>query len=217
MTSALIEYARSFSIEPKPEEVKEFQIYLGEVIYGEIKGRSIYIGNKRLAGMASCGTVPNMEELRRGVTYAYVFLDMAPIGTFALSDTCRTGVAEAIKELKYLGIKTTMLIGDTSEAVGHAQTQLDEGIVEVHTELLPEHKVKLIGNLKNREGSTAMVRDGMNDAPALAMADVGIRLCNGDQPHNPHVERYPNDSQSHLFGDEDKKQDHRQHHLLSDN
>ncbi|WOK94385.1 inactive cadmium/zinc-transporting ATPase HMA3 isoform X1 [Canna indica] len=176
MASALIEHARSFSIEPKLEEVKEFQIYPGEGIYGEIEGRSIYIGNKRLAGRASCGTVPNMEEMKRGVTFAYVFLDMAPIGAFALSDTCRTGAAEAIKELKSLGIKTAMLTGDTTEAARHAQTQLDEGIEEVHAELLPEDKVKLIGNLKNREGSTAMVGDGMNDAPALAMADVGISM-----------------------------------------
>ncbi|WOL10623.1 hypothetical protein Cni_G19382 [Canna indica] len=108
-----------------------------------------------------------------------------------------------------------MLTGDTSEAARHAQTQLDKGIEEVHTELLPKDKVKLIGNLKNREGSTAMVRDGMNNAPALAMADVGILMgVTGFATETIHIilmwnDRYPNDSQSHQFGEEDKKQDHR--------
>ncbi|WOL05079.1 inactive cadmium/zinc-transporting ATPase HMA3 isoform X2 [Canna indica] len=130
---------------------------------------------------------------------------MAPIGTFALSDTCRMGAAEAIKELKSLSIKTAMLTGDTSEAARHAQTQLDEAIEEVHTELLPEDK-------RWNEKRTCIGHGGCGDL------NGSIRLCNGDQLHNPHVERsISNDSQSHQFGEEDKKQDHHQHHLLSDN
>ncbi|URE37834.1 E1-E2 ATPase [Musa troglodytarum] len=176
MAAALVEHARSHSIEPKPDSVKEFHIYPGEGIYGEVDGRNIHIGNKRIAARVLCETVPNMEDMKEGVTYGYVFLDMVPVGTYALSDTCRIGAAEAIKELKSLGIKTAMLTGDSMEASLHAQRQLNHVVEEVHAELLPEDKVQLIGKLKSREGSTAMVGDGMNDAPALAMADVGISM-----------------------------------------
>lgn len=62
--------------------------------------------------------------MKEGVTYGYVFLDMVPVGTYALSDTCRIGAAEAIKELKSLGIKTAMLTGDSTEASLHAQRQV---------------------------------------------------------------------------------------------
>ncbi|XP_074575443.1 putative inactive cadmium/zinc-transporting ATPase HMA3 isoform X2 [Curcuma longa] len=175
MAAAFVEHARSRSIEPKPEHVKEFCIYPGEGIYGEIQGRNIYIGNQRIAARASSETVSSSER-HEGVTFGYVFLDMVQIGRYALSDTCRAGAAEAIKELKSLGIKTVMLTGDSKEAAMHAQIQLNHGMEEVHAELLPEDKVKLIGELESREGYTAMVGDGMNDAPALALASVGISM-----------------------------------------
>ncbi|XP_065040369.1 cadmium/zinc-transporting ATPase HMA2-like [Musa acuminata AAA Group] len=176
MAYALVDHARSYSIEPKPESVKEFQIYPGEGIYGEIEGRNIYIGNKRIAARASSETVPNMADMKGGVTYGYVFLDMIQVGTFAVSDTCRTGAAEAIKELKLLGIKTAMLTGDSTEAAMHAHGQIEHGMEIIHAELLPEDKVHLIDSLKKREGPTAMVGDGVNDAPALAMATIGISM-----------------------------------------
>ncbi|KAG6484989.1 hypothetical protein ZIOFF_053515 [Zingiber officinale] len=175
MAAAFVEHARSRSIEPEPEYVKEFCIYSGEGIYGEMQGRNIYIGNQRIAARASSETVSSSER-HEGVTFGYVFLDMIQIGRYALSDTCRAGAAEAIKELKSLGIKTVMLTGDSKEAAMHAQSQLNQGIEEVHAELLPEDKVKLIGDLESREGYTAMVGDGMNDAPALALASVGISM-----------------------------------------
>lgn len=65
-----------------------------------------------------------MEVTKKGVTLGYVFLDMALIGTFALSDTCRIGVSEAIKESKSLGIKTAMLTGDSTDAAMHVQSQV---------------------------------------------------------------------------------------------
>ncbi|CAL9095456.1 unnamed protein product [Musa textilis] len=152
MAYALVDHARSYSIEPKPESVKEFRIYPGEGIYGEIEGRNIYIGNKRVAARASSETGKSYVLNHEGVTYGYVFLDMIQIGTFALSDTCRTGAAEAIKELKLLGIKTAMLTGDSTEAAMHAHGQLEHGIEIIHAELLPEDKVHLIDNLKKEKG-----------------------------------------------------------------
>ncbi|XP_072973155.1 putative inactive cadmium/zinc-transporting ATPase HMA3 [Typha angustifolia] len=176
MASALIDYARSNSIEPKSENVTEFRIYPGEGVYGEIDGKVIYVGNKRIAERASCCTVPNMEDTKEGVTNGYVFSGSLLIGIFSLSDTCRTGSAEAIKELKSLGIKSVMVTGDSTKAAMHAQNQLGQSIEKLYAELLPEDKVKIISELKRTEGPTLMVGDGMNDAPALAMANVGISM-----------------------------------------
>ncbi|WOK92094.1 inactive cadmium/zinc-transporting ATPase HMA3 isoform X3 [Canna indica] len=175
MASALVDYAKSNSINPKPENVREFHIYPGEGVHGQIDGKDIYIGNKRIASRALCERVPDMEKMN-GTNFGYIFLDMIPIGIFGLSDTCRSGATQALKELKSLGIKVAMLTGDSNEAATYAQNQLEDAIEVLRAELLPEDKVRIIGDLKNREGSTAMVGDGMNDAPSLAMADVGISM-----------------------------------------
>ncbi|KAG0470412.1 hypothetical protein HPP92_017112 [Vanilla planifolia] len=176
MASALIEHARSNAIEPKPEQVVDFNIYPGEGVSGEINGNKIYIGNKKIAMRAGCLKALNLDDINDGVTIVYVFLGAEPIGAFALSDTCRTGAREGIKELKSLGIKTVILTGDNTAAAMHAQKQLENVIEEIHAELLPEDKVRLISDLKRKYGSITMVGDGMNDAPALAMADVGISM-----------------------------------------
>ncbi|RWR75219.1 Cation-transporting P-type ATPase [Cinnamomum micranthum f. kanehirae] len=175
MAAALVDYAHSNGVEPKPENVNEFQILPGEGIYGEIDGKSIYIGNKRIAARVGCETVPSLEGKKEGITAGYIFSEATPIGIFSLSDTCRTGVPEAINELKELGLKTAMLTGDSRGAAMHIQDQLGHAIGVVHAELLPEEKMTIIRQLK-KEGSTAMVGDGMNDAPALATADVGISM-----------------------------------------
>ncbi|XP_020580568.1 cadmium/zinc-transporting ATPase HMA3-like [Phalaenopsis equestris] len=176
MASALVDYARIRSIEPKAENVNDFQIYPGEGVSGEINGKKIYIGNKRIAMRAGCARAPDAEDMKEAVTVGYVFLGAMPIGIFSLSDTCRTGAKEAIEELKSLGIKTAMLTGDSTAAARQSQKQLGNIIEEIHAELLPEDKVKIISDLKTKKGSTTMVGDGMNDAPALAMANVGISM-----------------------------------------
>lgn len=175
MASALVDYAKSNFVEPKPEKVSEFHIYPGEGIHGEMDGKNIYIGNKRIASRALCERIPDVKDTK-GINYGHIFLDSTPIGIFILSDTCRSGAEQALKELKSLGIKLAMLTGDSSEAAMHAQNQLGNAIEVVHAELLPEDKVRLVGELKAREGSVAMVGDGMNDAPSLALADVGISM-----------------------------------------
>uniref|UniRef100_A0A1J3CR69 Cadmium/zinc-transporting ATPase HMA2 n=1 Tax=Noccaea caerulescens TaxID=107243 RepID=A0A1J3CR69_NOCCA len=176
MAAALVDYAKSVSVEPKPEAVEDYQNYPGEGIYGKIDGKEVYIGNKRIGSRAGCSSVPDIDvDTKGGKTVGYVYVGETLAGIFNLSDACRSGVAQAMKELKSLGIKTAMLTGDNQAAAMHAQEQLGNAIDVVYAELLPEGKSEIIKEFK-RGGATAMVGDGLNDAPALATADIGISM-----------------------------------------
>ncbi|KVI01438.1 Cation-transporting P-type ATPase, partial [Cynara cardunculus var. scolymus] len=170
MAAALIDYAQSRSVEPQPDNVEEFKDFPGEGIYGKIDGKDIYIGNQKIAIRAGCSQVPrNGSDNNEGKSIGYIFWGSSPAGIFSLSDSCRIGVKEALEELKSMGIKTTMLTGDCQAAANHAQNQV------VHAELLPQDKARIIKEIQ-REFPTAMVGDGLNDAPALATADIGISM-----------------------------------------
>ncbi|PWZ38730.1 hypothetical protein Zm00014a_038724 [Zea mays] len=178
MATALVEYAQSKSIQPEPTSVTEFRIYPGEGISGAINGRQIFIGNTRIMARSSCyaaGAGPEMEG-QQGASIGHVIVDGDHVAAFSLSDDCRTGAAEAIRELRSMGIRSVMLTGDSKAAASRAQRQLGGALEEVHSELLPADKVALVGDLKARAGPTLMVGDGMNDAPALATADVGVAM-----------------------------------------
>ncbi|BAT76765.1 hypothetical protein LR48_Vigan627s001700 [Vigna angularis] len=176
LASAVVDYGRSLSVEPEPEKVTEFENFPGEGISGKMDDRVIYIGNKKIAARAGSETVPILQgENVRGKTTGYIYLGATPVGFFSLSDVCRLGVEEAIGQLKLMGIKTAMLTGDSESAAMQAQEQLGHSLELVHAELLPEDKVKIISEFK-KEGPTAMIGDGINDAPALASADIGISM-----------------------------------------
>ncbi|KAK7291872.1 hypothetical protein RIF29_07369 [Crotalaria pallida] len=176
LAAAIVHHGRSLSIEPKPENVTEFENFAGEGICGKIDERVLYIGNKKIASRAGSEAVLNLQgETERGKTTGYIYSEAIPIGFFSLSDACRSGVEEAMGQLKLLGIKTIMLTGDSQAAAMQAQEQLGHALELIHAELLPEDKVKIISEFK-KEGPTAMVGDGVNDAPALATADIGISM-----------------------------------------
>ncbi|KAL6603251.1 hypothetical protein ACP70R_043612 [Stipagrostis hirtigluma subsp. patula] len=175
MAPVLVDYARKNSVEPKSDHVTEFETYVGEGIYGEIDGEGVYIGNKRILSRASCETVLDMEDMK-GVTIGYVVCKKQLIGLFKLSDSCRTGSHEAIRELRSLGIRSVMLTGDSAAAAAYTQNQLGNILEEVHSELLPEDKVTMVDELKAKHGPTLMIGDGINDAGALAKADVGVSM-----------------------------------------
>ncbi|KAK2412531.1 putative inactive cadmium/zinc-transporting ATPase HMA3 [Trifolium repens] len=177
LAEAIVDHGRSISIEPNPEKVTEFENFPGEGICGKIDDRVLYIGNKKIATRAGSETVvPSLEgEVHGGKTIGYIYSGSIPVGIFSLSDACRSGVLEAIRKLKLMGIKTAMLTGDCQSAAMQAQEQLGNALEVVHADLLPEGKVKIISEFK-REGPTAMLGDGINDAPALALADIGISM-----------------------------------------
>ncbi|KAK6152179.1 hypothetical protein DH2020_014814 [Rehmannia glutinosa] len=176
MAAALVEFARSHGIEPKPDTVERFQNFPGEGICGSIEDKEIYIGNSKIASRARCTAVPKLEGYdTEGKSVGYVFLGSSPAGIFCLSDVCRTGAKEAIEDLKSIGIKTVMLTGDCHGAAKRAQDQLGGALDVIHAELLPEDKARIIKELQ-KENPTAMIGDGLNDAPALATADIGISM-----------------------------------------
>nr|GMD80207.1 cadmium/zinc-transporting ATPase HMA3-like isoform X2 [Ipomoea batatas] len=176
MAPAIINYAQSHSVEPNPEKVEHFQNFPGEGVYGEIDGMEIYIGNKKISARAGCTSVPEFDgDGREGKSMSYIFVGSSLAGVFSLSDACRTGVQEAIRKLKVMGIKTVMLTGDSYAAARHVQEQLGGALDEFHAELLPEEKAKIIKNFQ-KGARTGMIGDGLNDAPALATADVGISM-----------------------------------------
>ncbi|WJX64418.1 Putative cadmium/zinc-transporting ATPase hma4 [Trifolium repens] len=157
LAEAIVDHGRSLSIEPNPEKVTDFENFPGEGIWSET-------------------VVSSLEgEVDGGKTIGYIYSGSTPVGIFSLSDACRSGVQEAIRQLKLMGIKTAMLTGDCPSAAIQAQEQLGNALEVVHAELLPEGKVKIISEFK-REGPTAMIGDGINDAPALALADIGISM-----------------------------------------
>nr|GEW02185.1 putative inactive cadmium/zinc-transporting ATPase HMA3 [Tanacetum cinerariifolium] len=176
MAAALVDYAKSHSFEPQSDNVEEFKDFPGEGIYGKIDGKDVYIGNQKIAVRAGCSQVLRYgTENGDGKSVGYIFLGSTLAGTFSLSDSCRIGVKEALEELKSMGIKTAMLTGDCQAAANYAQNQLGGAFDVVHAELLPQDKAKIIKEIQ-KESKTAMVGDGLNDAPALATADIGISM-----------------------------------------
>ncbi|KAG2241698.1 hypothetical protein Bca52824_090271 [Brassica carinata] len=176
MAAALIDYARSVSVEPTPDMVENFQNFPGEGVYGRIDGQDIYIGNKRIAQRVGClSTGLKTLQLNRGKTIGYIYIGEELTGSFSLLDGCRHGAAQALQELKSLNIKTAMLTGDNQDAAMSIQEQLGDALDIVHAELLPQDKARIIDEFKS-QGPTMMVGDGLNDAPALAKADIGISM-----------------------------------------
>ncbi|KAI7747094.1 LOW QUALITY PROTEIN: hypothetical protein M8C21_014043, partial [Ambrosia artemisiifolia] len=178
MAAALIDYAQSNSVEAQPDNVQEFENFPGEGICGKIEGKKIYVGNQKIALRAGCSSTEELHTASKnmeGKSTGYIFLDSSLAGVFNLSDACRTGAKEALKELKSMGIKTAMLTGDCQAAANYAQNELEGALEMIHAELLPEDKAKIILDFQ-KLSPTAMVGDGINDAPALATADIGISM-----------------------------------------
>ena len=162
--------------------VSEFRVVAGKGVTGVIGGETVIAGRPSFLA-ESVGTLPQfvshtVEALAaEGKTVILVARGSETIGALALQDTPRRGVARLIQRLKARGIRTVMLTGDSApvgQAIGSAL-----GIDDVRTELLPAEKVAAIDELQRAGAKVAMVGDGINDAPALAQANVGIAVGAG--------------------------------------
>jgi len=158
----------------------EFNAIPGRGVEASVEGERLFLGNIRLMkekGFPLDGMEEKASELfGQGKTIMFLALDSQVVGIIALADTLKPNAKEAVKELHKMGIETVMLTGDnrrTAEAIAR-----EVGIDHVLAEVLPEHKAEEVRKLQ--EGKVvAMVGDGINDAPALAQADVGIAIGTG--------------------------------------
>jgi len=162
-------------------EADDFDSITGKGIVGMVEGQRVLAGNRRLMEQhhIELGSLTNQAEERRaeGETVLFVAVEGKASGIVAIADPIKESTPEAIKSLHELGLKVVMLTGD-SEATARAVAR-KLGIDEVKADVLPEDKNAAIKELQERGETVAMAGDGINDAPALAQAHVGIAMGTG--------------------------------------
>ena len=162
-------------------DASNFDSPIGKGVVGTVDGRALVIGNRRImtdAGIDTAKLDARADDMRRdGATAIYVAIDGKAAGLVAIADPVKATTPAAIAALKEAGVRVVMLTGDnktTAEAVARRL-----GIPEVEAEVLPEDKSKVVARLRSEGRVVAMAGDGINDAPALAAADVGIAMGTG--------------------------------------
>ena len=163
------------------EAASGFRSVTGKGISGRVDGREVVLGSMTFIGQKGVGSSAletQAEGLRReGKTVVHLAADGKEAGIIAIGDPVKKSTPEAIADLRKEGLRLVMLTGDsrvTAESVARAL-----GIEEVIAEVLPEHKAEAIRRIKSEGRRVAMAGDGINDAPALAAADVGIAMGAG--------------------------------------
>ncbi|WP_442111410.1 heavy metal translocating P-type ATPase [Pseudomonas sp. NUPR-001] len=160
-------------------EVMAFEALGGRGVRGEIDGQLYHLGNHRLVeelGLCSPALEAQLDALeRQGKTVVLLLDKSGPLALFAVADTVKDSSREAIAELHELGIKTVMLTGDNPHTAQAIAAQV--GIDQAHGNLLPADKLKTIEALYADGHRVGMVGDGINDAPALARAEVGFAMA----------------------------------------
>jgi Cu+-exporting ATPase len=179
LAAAILSGARERGV--APATAARFEAVPGRGIVGEVEGRAVALGTPALLearGVDAGALAARAEELRRdGATVALAAVDGRPAGLLAVRDPPKAGAAEAIRALRAEGLRVVMLTGDgrtTAEAVARRL-----GIDAVEAELLPGDKKAAVERHRARGEVVAMAGDGINDAPALAAAHVGIAMGTG--------------------------------------
>ena len=180
LAAAIVSGAQDRSLELTDTE--DFQSHTGKGVTGRVSGRQVALGNRALLEMVGVDATPlepaadNLRADGQGVMF--IAVDRKLAGLVAVADPIKDSAIEAVKALRRDGVRLVMMTGDnqrTADAVARRIGGLDEVIAEV----LPEQKQAMVEKLKREGRRVAMAGDGINDAPALAAADVGIAMGTG--------------------------------------
>lgn len=175
LAEAIVEFAK---VEGATHgEVTDFEAIPGFGVTATVGGKVVYLG-KPEKGMVNSETEAGIESLQEeGKTAMVLKVDDVPRAIIAVADTIKVTSVKAVEDLKSLGIDTWMITGDNARTA-HAIARI-AGISNVFAEVLPQDKAEYVRNLQTKGKKVAMVGDGINDAPALAQADIGIAMGSG--------------------------------------
>ena len=176
---ALVEYSRSLHVEIDP--VVSFDSFPGLGLQGVVQGDEIAAGNEKMMqrlGVDIAAGVPISRELSgQGKTPVFIVINRRLAGVIGVADSTKPGSRDAIQQLKKMGLQVVMITGDNSRTAQFIANAV--GVDAVISEVLPQEKALQIRSLQAQGESVAMVGDGVNDAPALAQADVSIAMASG--------------------------------------
>ena len=180
LAQAVVNFAKTKSI--SLTEVKDFEAVAGKGVTGTVTNKKVALGNKKLMEQVKATISDDLEnkiiaEQKLGKTVSYIAVDGVGVGFVSITDAIKTSSKDAIKELMQQGIEVIMLTGDN---VNTAKAVADElNLSSYKAGCLPEDKLNEIKRLQSEGKIVAMAGDGINDAPALAQADIGIAMGTG--------------------------------------
>ena len=180
LSAAILDEARRRRV-TVPERVEGFEALGGRGVRARVDGRDVLVGTRRLMEEERIDLAPVTADVDRllgeGKTLTIVAIDRRIAGVVAVQDTPRATARRAVEGLRGMGVEVAMLTGDNKQTADAIAKQL--GIQRVLAEVLPEHKADEVKRLQGEGKFVAMVGDGINDAPALAQADLGIAIGAG--------------------------------------
>jgi Cd2+/Zn2+-exporting ATPase len=176
IAESIVKKASELGLEFNKMTVTDLKEIPGKGVSGCVNGCKVWVGNQEL--MKNIGLKQELAEVENEThTRVYVTIDQCTPPMFCLVDEVRSDASEAVKTLREAGTHTVMLTGDKKDVAKEIAEKLNMN--EVHAELFPEDKLKIVDKLRAEHGLVAMVGDGINDAPALAASDVGIAMGSG--------------------------------------